>query len=300
MDLLIRVPNWLGDLIMSLESLNGLRSEYNSMAFWSHPRVAELLPVFLPGIPVIPLEVMPRCFETVLLMTNSFSSALKARRTGASAILGYSGEGRGFMMTGTIRQNRMRNHHHSADFAALTGMLGATPEPLDISHIQADGRPHIAMFPGARFGPAKMWPKFPELAKILSEKTRLPVIFYGADGERNLLTEMAKTLDNSEVEAGLPASVLCSRLRSATLATGNDSGGVHLSAALGVPTVTIFGSTSPEWTAPRGKRTATVYLNRHCSPCFKRRCPLGGQSPCLYDIKPDAVLDVCMELIEHQ
>ena len=78
-------------------------------------------------------------------------------------------------------------------------------------------------------------------------------------------------------------------------AVGNDSGGIHLAAALGRPVVAIFGSTSPTWTSPRGKRTRIVYKALDCSPCFGRECTLGYQ--CLRDIGIAEVLRELMSLL---
>jgi heptosyltransferase-2 len=82
---------------------------------------------------------------------------------------------------------------------------------------------------------------------------------------------------------------LISVLNGAEVVVGNDSGPVHLSAALGVPTVSIFGSTSPEWTAPRGKRSKVVASEIKCSPCFKRECPIYDYAKCYDDISVERV-----------
>jgi heptosyltransferase-2 len=299
MDLLIRVPNWLGDLMMSVESLNGLVNTFPETAFWSHGRVSGLLPALFPRIPVIPLDERPSGFSRVLVMPGSFSSAWLAWKAGIPHRTGYRGEWRGMLLTRSLKMNRKRDHHHSADFEVLSRELGAEPAPLDLSGIQPEGAPHAAVFPGARYGSAKMWRGYPDLAARLMQCTGLPVTFYGTGGEKQLLTELSMSLPDSDIEAGLPMQRLCSRLKAARIAVGNDSGGVHLSAALGVPTVTIFGSTSPVWTAPKGKKTRTVYMDRFCSPCFRRRCPGGEQPPCLQDISTGTVMNSCLELLEE-
>jgi len=298
MSLLVRVPNWLGDLVMSAECLNGLRIAYPDLSFWSHARVSGLLPVFFPGVKVLGLDEKPEGFEKVLLLTGSFSSALEAWKARIPLRIGYRGEGRSLLLTSRMRMNRKRDHHHSSDYEMLAKtLLHTEPVKTDLSHIAPEGRGHCALFPGAYYGSAKRWGGFGELASELSIRTGLPVVFYGSQSEKAMLTEQAGSVRAVEIETGLPYETLCSKLRSAVISVGNDSGGVHLTASLGIPTVTIFGSTSPRWTAPRGQTTAVVYLDRFCSPCFRQRCPGGEQPPCLQDISLDTVLDTCSELM---
>lgn len=79
----------------------------------------------------------------------------------------------------------------------------------------------------------------------------------------------------------------------------NDSGIMHLSAALGTPTLGIFGSSSPDLTSPLGPRTDHVYENVECSPCFERYCPLDeDRYRCLESIESDLVIDRFMELLD--
>ena len=298
MSLLVRVPNWLGDLVMSSDCLNGLRSAYPDLSFWSHARVSGLLPVFFPGVKVLGLEERPECFETALLLTGSFSSALKAWKARIPSRVGYRGEGRSLLLTSTMGMNRKRDHHHSFDYEILAKkLLHTKPVKTDLSHIAPEGRAHCALFPGAYYGSAKRWGGFGELASELAIRTGLPVVFYGSQSEKAMLIEQAGSIRGAEIETGLPYGSLCRKLCSAVISVGNDSGGVHLTASLGVPTVTIFGSTSPLWTAPRGQNTEIVYLDRFCSPCFRQRCPGGEQPPCLQDISLDTVLNACTELM---
>ena len=141
-----------------------------------------------------------------------------------------------------------------------------------------------------------MWPRFRELAHRIFESSGLPSIFYGSPEEKPGLLEMSSGVPLAEVTTDLTLSGLASSLLSAELSVGNDSGGVHLSAALGIPTVTVFGSTSPQWTAPMGKYTAVVKTDRECSPCFIRECSEGIPG-CLSDIPADEVFTACMELL---
>ncbi len=121
--------------------------------------------------------------------------------------------------------------------------------------------------PGAEYGPAKRWPYFGELA----ERVALPVVLIGSAKERaqcaaikgrNLAGET--TLDEAiELIAG------------AQLVVANDSGLMHVAAALGRPQVALFGSSSPQHTPPLSDKARVLWLGIECSPCYARECPLG-------------------------
>ena len=87
-------------------------------------------------------------------------------------------------------------------------------------------------------------------------------------------------------------------LRGAALVVGNDSGPVHVSAAMGVPTVAVFGSTSPIWTAPRGRAVRVVWSGADCSPCFRKVCP-EGDTHCLVDIGAREVYDAAASVMRE-
>ncbi len=301
MGLIVRTPNWLGDIIMSLPAVSKLAAKYPGMTIWSHPRVSGLIPIFFPHLKVFTAKRTGRNeFSRLLLMTDSFSSALQGYLSGIKERIGYRTDTRSILLTKALMPPSDRCHHHSVDYENLALELGASPEAVIPSpSVEPEGEPHVAVFSGARFGSAKIWPHFPEFARKLQENMDLPVVFYGSHEEKGVLDELSSTVSGSIVRTELTIAELASNLLSALLAVGNDSGGVHLSAVLGVPTVTIFGSTSPLWTAPLGELTATVYSERICSPCFKRKCPYGGVPECLNDISMEEVSAVCLRLTKN-
>ncbi|OPL18493.1 MAG: hypothetical protein AVO35_03965 [Candidatus Aegiribacteria sp. MLS_C] len=270
------------------------------LRIWSHPRVAGLFPVFFPGIPVVTgRRVDPSNGGRLLLMTGSFRSALQGLLSGFRDRIGYSTDMRGLFLTRAPDPPSGRDHHHSEDYLKLVSEAGLNCEPhVPPPSVEPSGRPHVAFFPGARFGPAKRWPGFGPLAGELASRTGLPVVLYGSHEEEDEMRRMSGGSGDPEVMAGLPLAELVSRLLSAVLAVGNDSGGVHLSAAAGVPTVTVFGSTSPVWTAPLGPRTAIVASSVECSPCFRRSCPR-GDAVCLSGIPWELVAERAMVLLDE-
>lgn len=206
---------------------------------------------------------------------------------------------RGLLLTQGIDRPPDRCHHHSADYANLAIAAGASGKAAALEPIvEPEGEPHTAYFAGARYGSAKMWPRFGELARRIFESTGLPSVFYGSPEEDSALRIIASGVPHACVRTDLTLSGLASCLLSAELTAGNDSGGVHVSALLGIPTVTVFGSTSPVWTAPMGKFTVAVSSEHECSPCFKRECP-SGIPVCMNDISTEEVFSECMGLIKR-
>jgi heptosyltransferase-2 len=296
---LVRVPNWLGDLVMALDSMNGISKEFDQTAFWARSNVSGLLPVFFPGADVLPADELPdRGYDVLVLLTNSFRTAWMGMRARIPLRVGYAGELRRLLLTKALRKPGSRSDHHSLDYSRLARAVGAAPVRIGPPDLQTLVPPHVALFPGANYGPTKIWPHYAELVDLLEKRIGTGVTLYGTAGERGLLEGLAGDAPKREVVAGVDPSELCRRLSSALLAVGNDAGGVHLAARLEVPTVAIFGSTSPSWTAPQGPSVETVSSDLDCSPCFKRNCPLGYPPPCLNTIEPAAVMGSVERLYE--
>ena len=297
--LLVRVPNWLGDLVMSMQTLSGLITLPGGTAFWAHNRVAGLLPVFFPDTQVIDKDVLPERgrFDSLLLLTDSFSSAMAGFRARIPERTGRSGQFRSALLTRRIRPPEGRSRHHSMDYEELACAVGVRPVRVSIPRFDS-APPHIAVFPGAAYGPSKVWSRFPEAAIRLSGETGLGAVVYGSTGESGLLESIASGSGGViEAAAGLALPELCRRLSGASTALGNDSGGMHLAALLGVPSVVLFGSTSPDWTAPAGPSVAIVRAGvPGCSPCFEPSCRKSERALCMESITVDMVLDAARSL----
>lgn len=152
-------------------------------------------------------------------------------------------------------------------------------------------RPVVALMPGAEYGPAKRWPieSFTALAASL-EHAGYGVWVLGSAKEEPL---------GAAIAAGSNAHNLCGRTQLADVidllagcryAVSNDSGLMHMAAAVGTHVVAIYGSTSPEFTPPLTDRKTIHFLDLDCSPCFQRECPL-KHLRCLREITAKSVLD---------
>jgi heptosyltransferase-2 len=158
----------------------------------------------------------------------------------------------------------------------------------------------VALCPGAEYGPAKRWPPsyFAELARTLTR-----------DGYAVWLIGSAKDATIGEDIVRLSGGVcrnLCGAttleqaidlLASVRLAITNDSGLMHIAAAVGAPLIALYGSSTPHHTPPMSPRAAIVKLDMPCSPCFERTCPLGHFN-CMMQLKPEQVYAQAVQLVK--
>jgi heptosyltransferase-2 len=153
--------------------------------------------------------------------------------------------------------------------------------------------------PGAEHGTAKRWPRayFAELARRLDARG-FAVWLLGSPKDAAAGASIAE-------ESGGAAVNLCGRtalieavdlLGAARLAVSNDSGLLHVAAAVGTPVVALYGPSNPVYTPPLTGRREIIYLALGCSPCFAPECPL-GHLRCLTEIRPGAVFEMAMRLV---
>jgi heptosyltransferase-2 len=152
--------------------------------------------------------------------------------------------------------------------------------------------PYAVYAAGATYGVTKRWPHFGELARRLQSELALTPLFIGSQDvqERRLCAELAARCGGIDFSGRTDFVQLSGLLSEAALCVGNDSGPAHLASALGTPTLTIFGSSSPAWTAPLGPRAESIGpAPIACSPCFAATCTIGVR--CLSELEPAAVLE---------
>ena len=183
--------------------------------------------------------------------------------------------------------------HHLFHYLHIVASVGASAEPLApqiavapdcAERIQARvgsaaGR-LVAMCPGAEYGPAKRWPRenFVELAKALQSQWEAEIILLGGHHDAQITGPLAKAVGGRIRDWAGQTSLgeLAAVLQRCRVVVANDSGPMHLAAAVGRPVVALFGSTSPHLTGPGlpgQNRHAILYHKAACSPCFLRACP---------------------------
>ena len=164
----------------------------------------------------------------------------------------------------------------------------------------ASDRPVVALLPGAEYGPAKCWPieNFGVLAQWLA-RAGAAVWVLGSAAERPLGEQIRDLAPDPNVHNLCGATTLVDAvdlLGAAAAAVSNDSGLMHVVAAVGVHVVAIYGSTSPDFTPPLTDSKTVLYRNLACSPCFERHCPLEHLN-CLREIAVEAVFEAAMNAV---
>lgn len=321
---LIAGPNWIGDLVMADTLFKLLKQAHPDTPIdllapaWARPlaeRMAEIdHAIETPGgHGRLALGARRRLGR--VLRKQHYTQAWVLPRSAKAALLpwlakvprrtGYRGE----MRYGLVNDMRQPNPAHLA-FVERHAALALAPDmdlPAELPQPELQSTAEdqqaalarldlkvrddaVALAPGAEYGPAKRWPveKFSELAARLVGQGR-PVWVVGGEGERTLgeaIRRRVPAVHNLAGETSLIEAV--DVLAAASGVVSNDSGLMHVAAALGTPLVAIFGSSSPRYTPPAGDNAEIIYLNLPCSPCFKRVCPL-GHTNCLRGIDVSAV-----------
>lgn len=317
--ILIRVPNWIGDAVVSTAFVAACAREHPgaSITVLAHPRVAALFendPDIQSIIKLSPerslwqtaRELKKEKYDIAYILPISFSSALMAFLAAIPKRIGYSAEARGFLLTQKLRysQKDFRSRHIILDFMKLLGRedVSAVPEIfLSPEEMKWSGEflatnklqtGNITGFgPGATFGPAKRWPQenWVELGRELVNRGH-QILIFGSGEETELCGQIARDIGPKALSLAGTASLrqsaallsLCSDFIT------NDTGVMHLAAAVGTRVMAIFGSTNPVWTKPWGEKHRVIYNGEPCSPCYKRECKYGHYD-CLKKIKVSEV-----------
>ncbi len=328
--LLLRSTNWLGDLLMTLPAAYQLRRMMPQgcgifvlapaplAALWrACPWVDVVIPMAEKRINRAEIgQVRRLCPGVAVVLPNSFGSAWDVWRCQTATRIGRAGRMRSCFLTHTLpewpRQVGRGQFHQLSYYLELVSALGKIESTAQCLALQVSAEAAektgiqrqsgwLALAPGAAFGPAKQWPVryFICLAqKWLARGGK--VVLLGASKEMAVATEIAQSCPavlNLTGQTSLQE--LMSVLANVDLVVANDSGAMHLAAALGTSGVAIFGSTDPVSTGPLGAPWRILAAATPCSPCFQRVCPRQGteQYACLNDISPEAVFAELMQLL---
>jgi heptosyltransferase-2 len=188
----------------------------------------------------------------------------------------------------------------STSIEASTDEKAAAWKLLAASGVPA-GSSFVVLNPGAAFGSAKRWGdvRFAELADLLAADLGVHIVVVGSEAERPIAERIRKnTKCGTVVLNGMTdLETLIGVLSESVLMVTNDSGPMHLAAALGVPTVAIFGATNDAETGPYGERTRVVKHPVECSPCMLRECPIDHR--CMTGVTASIVCKAARELLTH-
>jgi heptosyltransferase-2 len=322
---LVRAPNWIGDAVLSLPALRDVRLSFPAARLevlargWVAPvyeAVSEVDAVrAAPGRGVREEAALARAAgaDLALLFPNSFGTALAMALAGIPDRRGYATDRRRLLLTRAARvpdavRGQSELYYYRAMLAGVGLRVSASPDatlvPLP-SWVESGGRklgdagPWIGVNAGAAYGTAKRWvpERYAAAAERLARELGARVAVLGGPAERPLAEAIAAQIRTpsrvlaGETSLGELIGVL-SRLR---LLLTNDSGPMHLAAALGVPLVALFGPTDWRETAPRGRHQRLVREPVDCAPCKLRECPIDHR--CMRRVSVERVADEARALL---
>jgi heptosyltransferase II len=258
-------------------------------------------------------ELRDQKFELALLLQNAFDAAWVAWRAGIPKRIGYSRDARGFLLTEAVRVPKAdeippHEKFYYLELLRRIGWVDSLPNEAVISLyvpeqnrkraaeflVDAGSRPNavrIAVGAGASYGSAKCWPpdRFTKTLNRLQTQNDADVILFGTTAEAKVSGAIARGLRRAPIDLTGKTAIadLAALLAQCHLFLGNDSGAMHVAAAVGLPVVAIFGPSDPLGTAPVTPRSSIVRERPYCSPCFLRHCPTDHR--CMTEISPQAV-----------
>jgi heptosyltransferase-2 len=309
--ILVVAPNWIGDALMAQpllarlhENTVGLQLDLLAPAWVSPvlrrmPEVAEVIevPFRHGGLQLrerwrVGRRLRTRGYQQAIVLPNTWKSALVPFFASIPVRSGYVGESRYGLLNLTYRKSGAPMLLHYARLSEPPGMEVRQPLPhprlvVPTSAIESSKRnfgiagTYAVLCPGAEYGPAKRWPYFKELAGRLP----MPAVILGSRND----AEAARDIPGKHLVGATTLDEAIDLMAGAALVISNDSGLMHVAAALRRPQVALFGSSSPEHTPPLSHAARVLWLRVECSPCFQRECPL-GHFRCMREMTVDLVL----------
>jgi lipopolysaccharide heptosyltransferase II len=297
--ILIRSSNWLGDAIMSVPAVRAIkRGRIDAhITILTPGKLADVWKGVTEVDEVITIEreesifaVAKRLrgtFDVAILFPNSLRVALEVWLADIPRRVGYPGHHRRALLNQVLAPKRRkkdlrRPEHQVHHYLALAEFVGAhikgasnrTPARPPVKN----ARPVIGLCPGAEYGPAKRWlpERFAEVVRIVHECAEAEWKVFGVEKDRPITDAIitAAKVPCTDLAGKTTLAELMAELRTCDLLLTNDTGTMHLAAFLGVPTVSIFGSTEPTLTGPLGANHRVLRHHVECSPCFLRECPI--------------------------
>ncbi len=252
-----------------------------------------------------------RAFDQAIVLPRSLKAALVPFFAKAKVRTGYKGESRYGLLNDIRPLDKSVLTQTVQRYVALGEARDATlPPPIPQPRLRVDTEAQaaslerlgltpgaVAFCPGAEYGPAKQWPvgHWRALAEQLSAAGET-VWLVGSDKDHAICAEIAEGLTDVHNLCGQTRLVEAVDLLAAARAVvSNDSGLMHVTAAVGTPLVALYGSSTPDYTPPLTERARVLYRHLKCSPCFERVCPL-GHTNCLTGIRVEQVTDALARL----
>jgi heptosyltransferase II len=327
--ILVVGPSWVGDMVMAQSLFMVLCEQFPNCEIdvmspgWSLPLLARM-PEVRDGLEM-PLghgqlqlglrrklgkSLIEKHYDRVYVLPNSLKSALIPFWAKIPMRTGYVGELRWGLLNDARKLDKKALTKTVQRFVALALEKTSTPpqtwpypkltvndddvtDALNRMGLNRD-KPVLALCPGAEYGPAKRWPEKHNaaVAKVMRDKG-WQVWIFGSEKDQPVGEAIQHMVGEGCVDLTGKTSLAdaIDLMSLSKIVISNDSGLMHVAAALGCKVIAIYGSSDPGFTPPLHDQAEILTLNLDCSPCFKRECPLGHLN-CLNDLSPERVLDI--------
>lgn len=324
-------PSWIGDMVMAQSLFKAIKEDNPNVIIdvlalaWTKP-LLDRMPEVNKSITMpishgtfgwkmrkkIGHELRDERYDQAIVLPNSWKSALIPWFANIPLRTGWRGE----MRYGLLNDIRVldkdalpmmvQRYVSLAHPASLSNNAPNYPKPLMVANapskeFQFSLKPEqkrLILCPGAEFGSAKQWPAthYAELANTQIQQG-WQVLILGSEADKNIANEI---IDNMSAKSHSSITNLCGEtalsdaidlLDTADLVVSNDSGLMHIAAALQKPLLAIYGPTSPNFTPPLSENAHVIQIKVDCGPCFQRECP-EGHHRCMRDISSKQVLEL--------
>jgi heptosyltransferase-2 len=337
-NIIIRMPNWLGDLVMATPVIADVRHKWPDATITAmcqsnvapllknNPHLDEIYSFRKPSGWIhrihhreIVDELKKGEYDLGILLTNSFSSALWFWRGKVRNRLGYAANLRQSLLNKAVRfPHALESQHLIRTYKMLLSPLGIpvsetepqlylSQEEIKTAHellrllgVHPEKQTIVGINPGAAYGSAKCWlpDRFKEVTRRLVANPNTVVIYFGDQAGTPLVNDICQDMPERVINLAGKTNLreLMALIKTCSVFLTNDSGPMHIAAALKTPLVALFGSTSDTKTGPSYGISHVIHKHVECSPCYKRVCPIDFK--CMKRIGVDEVYQELLNL-EH-
>ncbi len=329
-NILIYLPNWLGDIIMSYPAINAIKVCYPQSNITVVGKMS--MTTIFEGNEIIDniidinkyKEINKNDFDIIILLPNSLISAFRAFRMGIKERVGFSTDYRKMLLTKhTTARYKGYEDTHTTDH--YINMINATlnlnieiPRPLLLpiseklrskakAYLEEQNIAGKAIFAygiGATNGLGKIWNEqyYGEVANRMRQKYNASTLFVATPSDAPTIANIKKYLDHEPIIPNTDLGTIAAILSYSSFFLGNDSGAMHLASAIGIPTIGLYFSTPYAKNYPRGKATEVLAKYTDCAPlgklCSGRKCHYGKKTyECRYLIKPEDIFNLSDKML---
>ncbi|MDD5757471.1 MAG: lipopolysaccharide heptosyltransferase II [Desulfobulbaceae bacterium] len=333
LSILVRATNWIGDAIMTLPAVKTIRANFPKAKitvlaqpwvadiFTANPHVDRVILYHkksshagVIGMWRLSQELAAEKFDLAILLQNAFEAALIAKLSRIPVIAGFNRDARRLLLTHPVTISKeIRRKHQVFYYQHLMEELGLTPSENTL-HLHLDEadrrwakefvdtlpRPIIGLNPGAAYGPAKCWPaeRYGEVAHNVLSSCGGSVLVFGTRDDTQAAEKIGQQVGSiTDLTGKTTLAKAMALIDLCNTFITNDSGLMHVAAALTTPLVAIFGSTDSVATGPFSNNAIIVKNTLPCSPCLKTHCPTNFE--CMKGISVTEVENAVLTLLKR-